>query len=481
MKNKVYVGFMVLSMIIVFVTLLVYLRFQNDELAKDRGVELTKPEEVEASENRIGSNYSEQKNRETVVEQADDFFELGRSYLYGINGKETNMEEAVRNFNKAFEAGRTDVYFYYGLMSEYYHYPEKDDKLAKEYYESDGNHPFNNLQLGLMYLEGKAVLEDRYKATDLILECRRHGIIEANIGLGALAEYDGAYEAALAYYAKALLSGEPFYQGLATFRIAKIYENKNYIKDYGKAISWYKLSAERNFTPAMNKIAKFYSEGKGVEMDFGKAREWFEKSASLRNSSALNELGLLYKDGRGVEQNFSIAKDYYEKAIELGSTVAITNLANLYVNGEGVKQDYDRAMNLYLRASERNDKGAIHNIGLMYEKGEGIPKDIELAMNWYKKAAEMGMVYSINKLAWFYASGEGTEQDFEKSMYWYQKASSLGSDYATMNIGWFYHHGKGVKQNYSKAVEWYQKAADMGLEEAKEKLEEVQKILLTKN
>ena len=66
-------------------------------------------------------------------------------------------------------------------------------------------------------------------------------------------------------------------------------------------------------------------------------------------------------------------------------------------------------------------------------------------------------------------------EDFLTSLSWLNKSAKQNNVEAQYNLGVYYERGYGVPKNLDKAKEWYQLAANQGLEQAIEKVQELEK------
>ena len=320
---------------------------------------MTEPnaEEVEAAkqaEEEAAAKAAEEEAKK-LKEEANDCYEAGRSFLYGLDGQTVDYAAAYENFEQALEKGKTEANFYLGALYDWYSYPEQDLEKARAYYEAAGDNPYAQISLGFLYLYGQGVEADSAKAQELV-----DAVIAAGNAKG--------------YYLKASLAYNE--------------------KDYATAFDYYQKVSEGQeplyIASAMHHMAYMYENGLGVEQDYTKAMEWYNKEAELGNSSAMNNIGWLYENGLGVEQDYAKAMEWYEKAAELGNIDGTYNIGLLYYKGEGVEQDYAKAMEWWEKAAELGDAHAMYNIGWLYESGLGVEQDSAKAKEWYDKAAEAG-------------------------------------------------------------------------------------------
>ena len=323
--------------------------------------------------------------------EAKEYYEKGRSFLYGMDGKEINLEEAYNNFMKALELGNTDANFYLGLLSHEYNYPKQDYAAAKAYYEVDENNLYAQINLGLMYLDGKGVEKDVEKAKSIFQSVIDQECVEGYMGMGCIADEEKSYEAAYENYNKVLEEKEPYFMYFACNQIGWLYQNGFGVEqDYSLAMEYFEKSFDLGSPVAMNNIGWSYQNGFGVEQDYTLAFEWYMKSANLGCFGGINNIGWFYLNGLGIEQDYSLAMDYFKKGADLGDSAAMNNIGWIYENGLGVEQDYELAFEWYMKAAELEDSTAIFNIGAMYCDGLGVEQNYELALEWLERAVEMG-------------------------------------------------------------------------------------------
>ncbi len=302
------------------------------------------------------SNDEAETSAQTEEEaEANEYYEAGRAYLYGLDGKEINLESARTNFERAVELGKTEANFYLGVLYDWYIYPEQDFEMARAYYEECGDDPYAQLALGLLYYYGDGVEEDKERARELFQSVIEQGYVEGYFGTGCFLHDEGEYEAAMEDYIKASEGTEPIFT-----------------------------------RTAMNNIGWAYCHGDGVEQDYALAMEWYEKAAALGDINAMLNIGTMYSEGNGVEQDYTLAMEWYEKAADIGDATAMNNIGTMYYNGDGVKQDYALAIEWYEKAADLGNISAMNNIGAMYFYGDVVEQDYEKALEWFEKAADLG-------------------------------------------------------------------------------------------
>lgn len=355
---------------------------------------------VKESSNNMTSKTEETKTVEeaTIDEKASKeaeakkYYEMGRTYIYGLNGTEINLENAYNSFMKAQELGNADANFYLGLLYADYEYPKSDYDIAKKYFDACQNsemNPYAQIYLSIMYYSGDGVDEDKEKAVLMLKNVIEQGYVD-----GCVASF--------------------------------IYEedNSKYFEEYKKALDG---KEQIYVSTAMKFIGESYYSGDGVEKNYEKAHEWFEKACDLGNPAATQDLAVMYYYGNGVEQSYEKALEYFEKASKLNNKNAMHTIGYMYDMGMGVEQDYNKAFEYYEKAANLGHLSAMNNLAYMYENGKGMEQNYEKAAEWYEKSAEKGNAMAMKNLSALYYTGKGVEQNYEKALELLYKAIDSGS------------------------------------------------------
>lgn len=137
-------------------------------------------------------------------------------------------------------------------------------------------------------------------------------------------------------------------------------------KDQGKALQYFKASAEQNYPPAQVAIAKMYLEQGEVMI----ATRYFELAARPGHVEAFYYLAELNYQGIGREKSCGIAAAYYKMVVErvegVHSTLAEANAAW----EEGM---FTEAMVGYMMAAEQGYESAQANVAYLIDKSILIP------------------------------------------------------------------------------------------------------------
>ena len=219
-----------------------------------------------------------------------------------------------------------------------------------------------------------------------------------------------------------------------------------------KALELYIQAAERNYIPAIHKVAGFYYRGEVVDKNLKERLVWLTKAAEMGDADAQNKVGVCYHDGNGTIQNSEKAVYWYVKAANQGNTHAMNNLRILYSNQDNIEE----SLKWTRMGAENGQIECQYELGNAYNDGEGLKEDKDQAAYWFKMAADNGHKNACNKLAVIYHN----KKDYAQTMYYLNKAVELGDENAFYNLGFSYEQGHGTEKNYAKAENYYKKALE---------------------
>lgn len=361
-----------------------------------------------------------------------------------------------------------------GLAYDIHAQNTQDDFFnAMEWYKkaADSGNIAATLNIGILYLHGKGVLQDEAKAFELIRQAADKGNIYATYCVGVL--YHGG-------------------NGIS--------------KNSYKALEWFEKAAELGNKDAPANIAHMYRNGDGIPRDCYKAIEWFKKATDLGDASAAFNIAYMYRDGEGIPKDAYKAIEWFKKAAELGDPKALHTIGYMYDIGNcGVAKDPCKALEWFEKAASLGVSDSMKRIGNFYEYGKeygyGVPADIHKAMEWYKKAAELddtdamcsiGSIYRVDAGKSLYGENvivKNIVEGYHKALEWYKKAADIGNTYAMYNIASLYQsdaesqYGAFIN-GYQKAIEWYRKIIETSsdttsfeFEQAKEQIPKLEAIL----
>ena len=96
-------------------------------------------------------------------------------------------------------------------------------------------------------------------------------------------------------------------------------------RDFKKAASWYKKSADKGDITATWLLGELYEKGEGLPL-YQRAAE----RTDIIGAPAMTRLGRLYEKGLGCPKDTAKAKELYKKAVQAGYEEAKADLARLH-------------------------------------------------------------------------------------------------------------------------------------------------------
>jgi TPR repeat protein len=129
------------------------------------------------------------------------------------------------------------------------------------------------------------------------------------------------------------------------------------------------------------------------------------------------------------------------------------------------------------RSAERGHAPAQYKLATLYELGHGTPRDLTAAEEWYEKAASSGHVKAMHNLAVLAASQNGKSANYVTAARWFKEAAGYGLVDSQFNLGVLYDRGLGVERDPVAAYRWFSLAAREQDEKARQKRDEVARLL----
>ena len=93
-------------------------------------------------------------------------------------------------------------------------------------------------------------------------------------------------------------------------------------KNYTEALRYYRQAADKNYSPAQDKLGWMYQNGWGVRQDYSQALSWYLKAANQGNNLSQASVGLMYYKGLGVARDYDKALDWYRRSAAQGNKTA---------------------------------------------------------------------------------------------------------------------------------------------------------------
>ncbi|MFQ2906484.1 hypothetical protein ACK3YP_04560 [Aeromonas allosaccharophila] len=366
------------------------------------------------------------KKIEQAAKAGDDIEMFHLAVIY----KDTNnIQQALRWYEKAVNAGNSDAMNNLGVMHQLGDGVPQSFENARRLYEKSAHLDNARAMINLseMYKLGHGVPQDNNKMMALLKRA-------ASLGCA---------------------------NGMAMLGLA--YENGEVVeKNLKLAREYYEKASNENHSGALVNLAHMYKDGAGCEKNIEKARSLYEKAANLGDPGAMFNLGLLYQYELNSPQNIQLSKALFERAAEAGYVGALVSLGVIYQRGDGVSKDLEKSYELYMEAAQKGDAAAKFNLGLMFNNGLGVNEDLDLARKYYEDAANAGFSSGYLALGLMYHNGNGVTKDLNRAQELYKSAADLGNSGAMFNLGVSYQHGDGVPINIALAREWYEKSVNIG-------------------
>lgn len=394
--------------------------------------------------------------KDKLFSNSYDLLEKGTELLFGLNGKDVNIEKAYEYF----------------LLSA-----KKGNLNAQQILDNQ-------------YADGKVELREEFKAIYPLMQQMRKDVESGNPeacylwGVGKLSDEadDYMFQKGVQCISTAANQGHP----KAQFTLAMLCLQGNRIpQDKGKGVYLLKCSAEggnidalitlyrlgdKEFTfsklieladndnaNAAELIGEIYkSENKGSE-----ALKYFEKAAQLGNKDAVFNMAIMYDKGLGIREDKLLAAKWYKVGVENGDPMCMANLGYILECGPTEMRNEKSAFELYLKAAENGYVDSWNNVGLCYKRGIGVSTSFEKAKEAYIKATHgEDPAKSFYNLFLLYTDGIAGEYDEKEASAYLLKAANLGLAAAQYHLALRYIIGLGITQDIEKGLKELVKAAE---------------------
>lgn len=144
--------------------------------------------------------------------------------------------------------------------------------------------------------------------------------------------------------------------------------------------------------------------------------------------------------------------------------------------------DKKKAFKIYSSLAAKGISESYYFLGHYYSTENKVTSlDYKKAMYFYIKSAEAGDKNAASTLATFYAIGVLGEKDYASAAKWYEKSIAMGNKSDLLKLGYFYQNGYGVKRDYDKALSLYKEALAFDIVDSQHRIDELAKIIKTKN
>lgn len=203
-----------------------------------------------------------------------------------------------------------------------------------------------------------------------------------------------------------------------------------------------------------------------------------QHQASEESVVALREQGLrLLKEGDYVG-----AARALEAAATRGDACAQNAFGVMHDGMFGLTRDWEAYIHWISLAAEQQYTPAFYNLGFVYEAGLGREASLPQALAWYTKGARLGHLASTQKLIDHYNGRYAFRYFFSlgplRNLYaavWRRRLARRGDATEQYLIGKVYEDGTILLRSFPKAMMWHRLAAAQGNQDAKVRLESLEK------
>lgn len=159
-------------------------------------------------------------------------------------------------------------------------------------------------------------------------------------------------------------------------------------------VSLYEEAISLGIVAAINDLGALYYDGRGYCQDFGKALHYFTMAAEKGYELAVENLGYCYYYGRSVPPDYEKAFQYFAQGAFCGRIISLYKIGDMYRNGYYVSKNPEEAFRIYTQCLrlmtheyEWQAAGQIYlRLGWAYFKGEGTEKNTHEALACFQKA-----------------------------------------------------------------------------------------------
>jgi TPR repeat protein len=336
--------------------------------------------------------------------------------------------------------------------------PKKGFEILQELVDKDQN-PEAILCLGVCYLEGEGVPQDKAQGIKLVEQAAKLGNAEALTNLGVLYMNGDGVESdpkkAVEYFTKAVKNSEK-----AQFNLAMCYEHGLGVEaNEQKAFELFLPLADKEEPLSMSTVGYYYMQGLGVEQNPKKALHYLRKAAQAELPDALCNMGICYLTGFGVKIDPNEARIYFSRASAQEYPEGDYNLGQMYLTGDGVELSEKKGIELLERASSKGFAEASYALGRCAELGVGIPKNSTEALKYFELATTQQHLEAPAKIGDLLI-----ETDPSKALMFYQESAKAGSCLGNLGVASCYEGGVGgLKADTKKAKQFVTQALEAGL------------------
>jgi uncharacterized protein len=187
--------------------------------------------------------------------------------------------------------------------------------------------------VGILYMNGLGVAEDRVAAEDWFVRAAQSGFAGAQYELSLLLQAKGESHLveAVDWLRRSVLNGFPPAQHLySLYCEGGIGMNSDPTESFQVCL----LAANQNYGPAVRRVAAMYEQGIGTVVDVRQAFNWYLRAAEAGDADSAASVGRMYAAGTGVERNEEKALQWLQEGERRGSPWGLLALSSVYRFGE---------------------------------------------------------------------------------------------------------------------------------------------------
>ena len=237
-------------------------------------------------------------------------------------------------------------------------------------------------------------------------------------------------------------------------------------KNICKAIHFYSLAANENYSRAQFNLGIIYYNGDEIPRDMSKAIHYLTLAANQNNSKAQLILGIIYYNGDEISRDMNKAIHYLTLAANQNEPKAQFNLGYIYYNGDEIPRDMNKAIHYLTLAANQNEPKAQFNLGYIYDKGDGIPRDMNKGIHYYLLAANQNNLDAQFNLGYIYEKGYGVSRNMNKAIHYYSLVANQNDSKAQFVLGIIYSNGDKIPRDINKAIYYFSLAANQNHSDA---------------
>jgi TPR repeat protein len=312
--------------------------------------------------------------------------------LNGANGRERNVDEAVRLLNKARQLpGAKETFYLLGNLALQGVGMSRDGAIALAHFQEGAQRGSVPCMIALhrIYRDGSVIPKDLAKAEQLARQAIDLGDAEAAYEMAIFEENFRSTTPDWAAAARWLQIASDRGLGGATTRLTTYQLSGKLGKPNPvEAIRLCRLAANQGDAEACFQMSSFYREGKELPQDSVASAAWCRLAAERGLAVAQNEYGIMLVSGTGGLRNPQEAAQWFERAAQKQVPSALFNLAALYENGIGMPANSAEAFRLYQAAANSNHPGAQSRLAVLLQSGRvnGAPDPVGAAY-WAERSA----------------------------------------------------------------------------------------------